>query len=247
MLDQIQYDIHQLEYIIHYVNKFHIVIMHECVIHIRIEVVMKLLDSISWLTSRYIHDEQNSIRYTSTTIYYPTLNKFRIVIMYECQVIRIQIPKSNQICSFLTILDSISRLTLICINVGPNSIRYTLTTIYYPSCQQISGCYNSVFFDPFGQYLQINLNLYWCWTKFNTIHINYNILSIVSTNIRKCKVIHIQIPKSNQIRSFLTLLDSISRLTLICFDIGPNSIRYTLTTIYYPSCQQISRCYKVQV
>ena len=149
MLDQIQYDIHQLEYIIHYVNKFQIVIMHECkVIHIRIPrsnqicSFLKLLDSISWLTSRYIHDEQNSIRYTSTTIYYPTLNKFRIVIMYECQVIRIQIPKSNQICSFLTILDSISWLTLICINVGPNSIRYTLTTIYYPSCQQISGCYN---------------------------------------------------------------------------------------------------------
>ena len=128
-------------------------------------------------------------------------------------------------CWFLTLLDSISRLTLICINVGPNSIRYTLTTIYYPSCQQISGCYN----------VRVCQQISGCY-----IH-------LVNKYEFKCKVIHIQIPKSNQIRSFLTLLDSISRLTLICFDIGPNSIRYTLTTIYYPSCQQISRCYKVQV
>ena len=113
------------------------------------------------------------------------VNKFQIVITHKCKVIHIQIPKSNQIRSFLTILDSISRLTLIC-------------------------------FDD--------------WTKFNTIHINYNILSILSTNLHvvirfKCKVIHIPIPKSNEIRSFLTLLDSICRLTLICIDDAPNSIR----------------------
>ena len=130
MMSKIQYDTHQLLYIIHLVNKFQIVITHECKV-IRIQIpksnqicsFLKLLDSISWLTSRYIHDEQNSIRYTSTTIYYPTLNKFRIVIMYECQVIHIQIPKSNEIRSFLTLLDSICRLTLICIDDGPNSIR----------------------------------------------------------------------------------------------------------------------------
>ena len=150
MMSKIQYDIHQLEYIIHLVNKFQIVIMHECkVIHIQIPKsnqicsFLTILDSISWLTSPFIHDEQNSIRYTSTTIYYPTCNKFQIVIMHECKVIRIQIPKSNQICSFLTILDSISWLTSLFIHDEQNSIRYTSTTIYYPSCQQISDCYNA--------------------------------------------------------------------------------------------------------
>ena len=126
--------------------------------------------------------------------------------MYECKVIHIQIPKRNQILSFLTILESISRLTSICIHDGSNSIGYTLTTIYYPFCQQISGCYN------------VRVQSY--------SHTNSEI---------------------NQIRVFLTLLDSIFRLTSICIHDRPNSIRYTSTTIYYPSCQQISGCYNPRV
>ena len=43
---------------------------------------------------------------------------------------------------------------------------------------------NWVIFDHFGHYFQINFNLYSYWTKFNSIHINYNILSILSTNFR---------------------------------------------------------------
>ena len=95
-------------------------------------------------------------------------------------------------------MDTISRLSSIYIRIAPNSIRYTLTTIYYPSCQQISVCYNIrvqcysqriyiqqsnwFIFDHFGHYFQIIFNLYSYCTKFNSIHINYNILSILSTN-----------------------------------------------------------------
>ena len=100
----------------------------------------------------------------------------------------------------MTILDTISWLTSIYIHIGLSLIRYTLTTIYYSSCQQISGCYhirvqadlqriyiqqsNWVIFDHFGHYFLINFNLYSYWTKFNSIHINYNILFILSTNFR---------------------------------------------------------------
>ena len=146
--------------------------------------------------------------------------------MCECKVIHIQIPKSNQICSFLKLLEYF----LLSHRVNKYQVEIQ------------SNCWFLTLLDSISR-----LTLIWCWTKFNTIHINYNILSM-STNIRllyECKVIHI--PKSNEIRSFLTILDSISRLTLICFDIGQNSIRYTLTTIYYPFCQQILGCYSVRV
>ena len=98
----------------------------------------------------------------------------------------------------MTILDTISRLSSIYIHIAPDLIRYTLTTIYYPSCQQISVCYilrvqaysqriyiqqsNWVIFDHFGHYFQIIFNLYSYCTRFNSIHINYYILSILSTN-----------------------------------------------------------------
>ena len=84
------------------------------------------------------------------------------------------------------------------IHIAPNSIIYTLTTIHYPSAQQISGCYNLrvqcysqriyiqlsnwFIFNHFGHYFQIIFNLYSYCTKFNSIHINYNILSILLTN-----------------------------------------------------------------
>ena len=128
------------------------------------------------------------------------VNKFQIVITYECKVIHKQIPKSNQICSFLKLLDSISWLISLFIHDGPNSIRYTSTTIYYPTCKQIRNRYNvrvpsyshtnsekqsNLFiFDHFGQYFLINFTLYSWWAKFNTIYINSNILSILSINFR---------------------------------------------------------------
>ena len=109
---------------------------------------------------------------------------------------RIYIKQSN--CVILTILDTISRLSSIYIHIAQNSIQYTLTTIYSPSCQQILSCCNSrvqsysqriyiqqsnwFIFNHFGQYFQIIFNLYSYCTKFNSIHINYNILSILSTN-----------------------------------------------------------------
>ena len=95
-------------------------------------------------------------------------------------------------------MDTISRLSSIYIHIAPNSILYTLTTIHYSSPQQISGCYNLrvqcysqriyiqlsnwFIFDHFGHYFQIIFNLYSYCTKFNSIHINYNILSILLTN-----------------------------------------------------------------
>ena len=168
----------------------------------------------------------------------------------------------------MTILDTISILSSIYIHIAPNSIRYTLTTIYYPSCWQISTCYisrvqsysqriyiqlsNWFIFDHFGHYFQIIFNLYSYCTKFNSIHINYNILSILLTNFRnvitiKCNVIHKEFIYSNQIGSFLTILDTISKLSSIYIHIAPNSIIYTLTTIHYPSAQQISGCYNLRV
>ena len=112
---------------------------------------------------------------------------------------------------------------------------------------------NWVIFDHFGHYFQIHFNLYSYCTKFNSIHINDNILSILSTNFSllqityECKVIHKEFIYSNQIGSFLTILDTISRLFSIYIHITPNLIQYTLTTIYYPSCQQISVCYNLRV
>ena len=219
---------------------------------------MTILDTISRLSSIYIHIVPNSIRYTLTTIYYPSCQQISICYNYECNVIHKEFIYSNQIGSFLTILDTISRLSSIYIRIAPNSIRYTLTTIYYPSCQQISVCYNILrvqcysqriyiqqsnwfIFNHFGHYFQIIFNLYSYCTKFNSIHINYNILSILSTNFSCYNNLLVQsysqrIYICKQIGSFLTILDTISRLSSIYIHIVPNSIRYILTTIYYPSC-----------
>ena len=66
---------------------------------------------------------------------------FSLLFTNECKVINKEFIYSNQIGSFLTILDTLFRLSSIYIHIAPNSILYTLTTIYYPSCQQISVCY----------------------------------------------------------------------------------------------------------
>ena len=102
------------------------------------------------------------------------VDKFQIVIMYECKVICIQIPKSNQMCSFLTLLGSISRLT---------SLLFMMSKVQYDIHQL--------------------LYIFHLVNKFQ----------IVITHV--CKVIHIRIPKSNQICSFLNLLGSISGITLL--------------------------------
>ena len=187
------------------------------------------------------------------------VNKFQFVITYECKLIHKEFIYSNQIGSFLTILDTISRLFSIYIHIAPDLIRYTLTTIYYRSCQKVSVCYNLrvqsysqriyiqqsnwVIFDHFGHYFQIIFNLYSYYTKFNSIHINFNILSILFNKFQfvityECKLIHKEFIYSNQIGSFLTILDTISRLFSIYIHITPDLIRYTLTTIYYTSCQK---------
>ena len=109
---------------------------------------------------------------------------------------RIYMQQSNRV--IFDHFGTIFRLSSIYIHIAPDLIRYTLITIYYPSCQQISVCYNLreqaysqriyiqqsnwVIFDHFGHYFQIIFNLYSYCTKFNSIHINYNILSILSTN-----------------------------------------------------------------
>ena len=164
------------------------------------------MDTISTLTSIYIHIALNSIRYTLTTIYYPSCQQISVCYNLRVQSYsqRIYIQQSNWV--ILTILDTIFRLSSIYIHIAPNSILYTLTTIYYPSCQQISVCYNS-----------------------------------------RVQIIYKEFIYSNQIGSFLTILDTISTLTSIYIHIALNLIRYTLTTIYYPSCQQISVCYNIRV
>ena len=164
------------------------------------------MDTIVRLSSIYIHIAPNSIPYTLTSIYYPSCQHISVCYNSRVQIIYKEFIYSNQIGSFLTILDTIFRLSSIYIHIAPNSIVYTLTTIYYPSCQQIS------------------------------VVIKY-----------ECKIIYKEFIYSNQIGSFLTILDTISRLSSIYIHIAPNLIRYTLTTIYYPSCQQISVCYNSRV
>ena len=95
-------------------------------------------------------------------------------------------------------MDTISRLSSIYIHVAPNSILYTLTTIHYPSAQQISGCYNLrvqcysqriyiqlsnwFIFDHFGHYFPDYFQFIFILHKIHLIHINYNTLFILLTN-----------------------------------------------------------------
>ena len=103
----------------------------------------------------------------------------------------------------------------------------------------------------FGHYFQIIFNLYSYCTRFNSTHINYYILSILSTNFSLLLLTSAKLLTKNlykaQIAPFLTILDTISRLSSIYIHIAPDLIRYTLTTIYYSSCQQISGCYHLRV
>ena len=157
------------------------------------------MDTISRLSSIYIHIAPNSIQYTLTTIYYPSCQQISgCYNKYQCKVIRTnnlyKAIKFGHFDHFGHYFQIIFNLYSYC----TNSIQYTLTTIYSPSCQQISGCYisrvqsysqriyiqqsNWFIFNHFGHYFQIIFNLYSYCTKFNSIHINYNILSILLTN-----------------------------------------------------------------
>ena len=61
---------------------------------------------------------------------------------------------------------------------------------------------NWFIFDHFGHYFQIIFNLYSYCTKFNSIHINYNILSILSTNF---SMLYVQIQRIKQLNWFTFL------------------------------------------
>ena len=166
----------------------------------------------------------------------------------------------------MTILDTISRLSSISIHIAPNSIQYSLTTIYYPSCQHISGCYNLpvqsysqriyikqsnwVIFDHFGHYFQIIFNLYSYCTKFNW----YTLTTIYypsCQHISGCYNLPVQsysqriyIKQSNWV-----IFDHFGNYFQIIFNLYSYCTKfnwYTLTTIYYPSWQQISGCYKFE-
>ena len=229
---------------------------------------LTILDTISRLSSIYINCTRFNI-----TIYYSILSTNFIfdhfVITYECKLIHKEFIYCNQIGSFLTILDTISRLSSIYIHIAPDLIRYTLITIYYPSCQQISVCYNLrvqaysqriyiqqsnwVIFDHFGHYFRLSsIYIHIAPDLIRYTLILYIIHIILSIKFQfvinyECKLIHKEFIYSNQIGSFLTILDTISRLSSIYIHIAPDLIRYTLITIYYPSCQQISVCYNLQV
>ena len=183
------------------------------------------LDTISRLSSIYIHIGPDLIGYTLTTINYPSCQQISVSYNIRVKIIYKEFIYSNQIGSFLNILDTISTLTAIYIHIAQNLIRYTLTTIYYSSCQQISGCYhirvqiysqriyiqqsNWVIFDHFGHYFQIIFNLYSYCTRFNSIHINYYIIHLVNkfqlVITYECKLIHKEFIYSNQIGSCLTI------------------------------------------
>ena len=225
------------------------------------------MDTISTLTSIYIHIALNLIRYTLTTIYYPSCQQISVCYNYECKIIYKEFIYSNQIGSFLTILDTISTLTSIYIHIALNLIRYTLTTIYYPSCQQISVCYN-LRVQSYSQRIYIQQSNWVIFDHFGTIFrlssiyihiapssILYTLTTIYYPSCQQISVCYnlrvqsysqrIYIQQSNWV--ILTILDTIFRLSSIYIHIAPNSILYTLTTIYYPSCQQISVCYNIRV
>ena len=69
------------------------------------------LDSISRLTSLFIHDEPNSIRYTLTTIYYPTCQQISTSDNVRVQSYSHANSENHSNLFILDILDSISRLT----------------------------------------------------------------------------------------------------------------------------------------
>ena len=117
---------------------------------------------------------------------------------------RIYIQQSNWV--IFDHFGTIFRLSSIYIHIAPDLIRYTLITIYYPSCQQISGCYN-LRVQSYSQRIYIQQSNWVIFDHFGTIF----------------------------------------RLSSIYIHIAPDLIRYTLITIYYPSCQQISVCYNLRV
>ena len=116
-------------------------------------------------------------------------NYQHLVIFHECKVIHKEFIYSNQIGSFLTIIapnSTISRYNFNLYSIAPNSIGYTLTTIHYPSCQQISNvitirvqCYSQRIYISF-------LTILDTISKLSSIYIpiNYNTLFICSTNFR---------------------------------------------------------------
>ena len=221
----------------------------------------------SRLSSIYIHIAPDLIRYTLTTIYYPFCQQISVFYISRVQAYsqRIYIQQSNWVIfdHFGHYIQIIFNLYSYCTRFNSVHINYYIFSIFSTNFSLLYLTSASLFtknlfiaiklghFWPFGHYFQIHLNLYSYCTKFNSIHINYYIIHLLNkfqfVISYECKLIHKEFIYSNQIGSFLTILDTISRLSSIYIHIAPDLIRYTLTTIYSPSSQQISVCYILRV
>ena len=154
------------------------------------------MDTISRLSSIYIHIAPNSILYSLTTIHYSSAQQISGCYnsRVQCYSQRIYIQLSNWF-----IFDHFGHYFPIIFNLYSyctkfNSIHIHLQYIIHSIicntlCQQISGCYNLrvqcysqriyiqqsnwFIFDHFGHYFPIIFNLY---SYCNYIHINYNTL-----------------------------------------------------------------------
>ena len=158
------------------------------------------MDTISRLSSIYIHIAPNSILYSLTTIHYSSAQQISgcYNLRVQCYSQRIYIQLSNwfifdhfghyfqiifNLYSYCTKFNSIH------INYNILSILLTNFSCYHSRVQSYSQRIyiqqsNWFIFNHFGHYFQIIFNLYSYCTKFNSIHINYNTLSICSTNFR---------------------------------------------------------------
>ena len=150
--------------------------------------------------------------------------------MNECKVLHKQPPIRTQILSFLTIFDSISRLTSIRLEFEPNFICDPSTTLLYLPCVQISTGYNErvqsysqttsdkdsnfVIFDHFDSISRLIQFIFMMDQITYVIHQQHYYIYLVYNFqlaiMNECKVIHKQPPIRTQIRSFLTIFDSIS-------------------------------------
>ena len=117
--------------------KFQLTIMNECkVIHkqppIRTQIrsFLTIFKCISRLIQFIFMMDQITYVIHQLHYYIYLVYKFQLAIMNECKVIHKQPPIRTQIKSFLTIFDSISRLTSIYFHDG-NQITYVIHQLHY--------------------------------------------------------------------------------------------------------------------
>ena len=145
---------------------------------------------------------------------------FQLTIMNECKVIHKQPPIRTQILSFLTIFDSISRLTSIRLEFEPNFICDPSTTLLYLPCVQISTGYNErvqsysqttsdkdsnfVIFDHFDSISRLIQFIFMMDQITYVIHQQHYYIYLVYNFqlaiMNECKVLHKQPPIRTQIR-----------------------------------------------